>query len=132
MNDNVTSGFNPTVLIVDDSMLSRKLIAELLNGEDFRIIFGKSGKDAIEIISDIQVDCLLLDLLIPDIDGFQVLEYIQKNSLDVPSIIISADIQETTRKRVESLGAYGFLNKPPKREDLVKAVKDSISKKFGG
>ncbi len=132
MSDNVTTGFNPTVLIVDDSMLSRKLIAELLNGEDFRIIFGKSGKDAIEIISDIQVDCLLLDLLMPDVDGFQVLEYIQKNGLEIPSIVISADIQETTRKRVEGMGACGFLNKPPKKGELIKAVKDAISHKFGG
>lgn len=132
MNDSISSELNPTVLIVDDSSLSRKLIADLLNGEGFHIIFGKGGKDAIEILSETKVDCLLLDLLMPDVDGFDVLGFIQKNDIKVPSIVISADIQDTTRKQVESLGAFGFLNKPPQKDETIKVIKDAISHKYGG
>ncbi|NLO20256.1 MAG: response regulator [Ignavibacteria bacterium] len=122
------AALNPTILIVDDSIISRSALSKLLSEEGYLIIFGKSGKEALEIISDIQVDCLLLDLLMPELDGFQVLEFIQKNSLKIPSVVISADIQETTKKRVEALGACGFLNKPPKKELLIKTVKDAIKK----
>ena len=132
MNNSISSELNPTVLIVDDSSLSRKIIADLLNGEGFHIIFGKGGKEAIEILSETQVDCLLLDLLMPDFDGFDVLDIIQKNNIRVPSIVISADIQDTTRKQVESLGAFGFLYKPPQKDETIKAIKDAISHKYGG
>lgn len=132
MDDSKTTELRPIVLIVDDSSLSRKIIADLLSGEDLHIIFGKGGKEALEILSEINIDCLLLDLLMPDVDGFDVLEFIQRNNIKVPSIVISADIQDTTRKRVESLGAFGFLNKPPQKDETIKAIKDAISHKYGG
>ena len=58
----------------------------------------------------------------PDINGFEVLEYMKKKKMNVPVVVISADVQETTRDRVIALGATAVVNKPPKGSDLINAI----------
>lgn len=108
------------VLICDDSGLARKQIARSLPKDwDISISFAENGKIGLESIQHGKGDIIFLDLNMPVMDGYQVLEQIQK--LDLPSIVIviSGDVQPEARVRVRELGALDFIEKPINNEKLT-------------
>ena len=68
-------------------------------------------------------DCVLLDLLMPEMTGREVLQQIQQEGLGIPVIVITADVQTTTRHECLELGATAVLNKPRNAEELLAAVR---------
>jgi len=101
------------ILICDDSSLARKQMARALPpGLAGDIAFVSSGEEALSIIRHGQMDLLFLDLNMPGMDGYQVLQQIQKEDLPVLTIVVSGDIQPEARDRVRKLGAIEFIKKP--------------------
>jgi CheY-like chemotaxis protein len=109
------------VLVIDDSFTARSIVARLLVGR-YEIIQAESGKNALTILSQGPVDTILLDLLMPDMDGYQTLKALREHYPSVPIIVLSADIQDSTRNRVIAAGARGILHKPPKQAELIEAI----------
>ncbi len=109
------------LLIVDDSFTSRGMLTRII-GDAYEISSANNGFAAIEAMTKESFDLVLLDLLMPEMDGFAVLEAMKSMARIPPVLIISADIQDTTRQRVMKLGAVGLVNKPPKREQLLSAI----------
>jgi len=101
------------ILICDDSSLARKQMARALPpGLADDILFAGSGEEALPLVGNGQVDLLFLDLNMPGMDGYQVLQQIQKEDLPVLTIVVSGDIQPEARERVRKLGAIDFIKKP--------------------
>ena len=101
------------ILICDDSSFARKQMARSLPQDwDVEIHFAENGQQAIELIQAGNADILFLDLNMPIMDGFQTLETIREQDLNTLAIVVSADIQESTRKKVLELGALDFIPKP--------------------
>ncbi|GHD47031.1 Chemotaxis protein CheY-P-specific phosphatase CheC [Marinobacter persicus] len=101
------------ILICDDSSLARKQMARALPpGLADSIAFAPSGEDALRLVRTATIDLLFLDLNMPGLDGYQVLEQIQKDDLPVLTIVVSGDIQPEARARVRKLGAIDFIKKP--------------------
>ena len=102
-----------SVLIVDDSPMARKMLIRAFPPEwDIRITQAGNGMEALEAYRSGQVDVMFLDLTMPEIDGFQVLETLRKEDLNCLVIVVSADIQEKAQERVMGLGAIAFIKKP--------------------
>ncbi len=101
------------ILIVDDSNLSRMTSRNALHKDEHEVVEAKGGNEALEILREhaSDYDCMLLDLLMPETDGFEVLRQVRKMELAIPVIVQTADIQETTLKRVMELGARSIINK---------------------
>jgi CheY-like chemotaxis protein len=115
------------VTICDDSKLARKMMAgSLPDAWDVEISFAENGKEGIEQIQAGNADLMFLDLNMPVMDGYQVLEAIRKNDLPCMVIVVSGDIQPQARERVVSLGALDFIKKPIDNEKL-----SAILVKFG-
>lgn len=91
-------------------------------GDTYEVSSVHNGPAAIEVIQKEYFDLVLLDLLMPEMDGFAVLQAMKAMDKMPPVLVISADIQDTTRERVLRLGAVGLINKPPKREQLLSAI----------
>jgi chemotaxis protein CheY-P-specific phosphatase CheC len=104
-----------SVLICDDSLVARKQVAKCLP-EDWPVAvhFAKHGAEAIAALKEGKGQLLLLDLNMPVMDGYQVLETIQKQRLETTVIVISGDIQPEAHERVKRLGALDFIEKPIK------------------
>lgn len=115
------------ILITDDSIVSRKKLKNMLKDTTYQIDFAADGREALEKISEGTVDIMLLDLLMPDIDGIEVLKKLQADSNTLPVIVVSADIQEATKTECLEYGARHFLNKPPDKAELLTAVSDIVS-----
>lgn len=112
-----------TVLIADDSWVIRQYLSKLLiTNTNYEVIEAVDGIDALEKIETNQPDCILLDLLMPNLNGDDVLETMRKQQIDTPTIIITADIQETTKAKCIKLGAFDFINKPPNEKELLEVV----------
>ncbi|PKG37550.1 response regulator [Psychromonas sp. Urea-02u-13] len=108
------------VLICDDSALARKSIARSLPKDwDISVSFAENGELGLEAIRQGKGDIVFLDLNMPILDGYQVLEAICKEDLPAIVIVISGDIQPEAHKKVRELGAIDFIQKPINQEELV-------------
>ncbi len=114
------------ILIIDDAAFSRRMIRKYLQADNYEILEATTGREGLETVITQQPDCIITDLLMPDMDGLEVLEALQAKESKIPVVIISADIQEGTRDRGFSLGAKAFINKPLKEEELRKTVRQAL------
>ncbi|MGS0680332.1 response regulator [Shewanella sp. 125m-7] len=101
------------ILICDDSALARKQMARTLPKDwDVEITYATNGLEGIEAIREGKGEVVFLDLNMPIMDGYQVLEAIQKEDLPALVIVVSGDIQIKAHERVKNLGALDFIQKP--------------------
>ena len=114
----------PTALLIcDDSNMARKQVARSLpDGWDVEITFASNGVEGIAAIKEGKGDVLLLDLNMPEMDGYQVLETILQQDLPTLVIVISGDIQPEAHQRVKSLGALDFIKKPVDKNKLTEIL----------
>jgi CheY-like chemotaxis protein len=115
-----------SVLIVDDSNLNRQILIEFLKTKDFEIMEAADGKEAFDKIVSDKPDIILLDLIMPVMDGFETMEKMKSNGIKTPVIVITAYIKENTYYRCKELGAAGFLNKPVKMHELYGIISDIL------
>lgn len=107
------------LLICDDSLMSRKMIIKALPAEwDVEITQASNGKEALQVIRDGRCDVLFLDLTMPELDGYQVLEILQNEGRQLKVLVISADVQQEALERVRRLGALDFVRKPIDADNL--------------
>ncbi len=103
--------------------MARKQVARSLpDGWDVDVSFANNGIEGIAAIKAGKGDVLLLDLNMPEMDGYQVLETILKEDLPTLTIVISGDIQPEAHQRVTSMGALDFIQKPVNKETLTQVL----------
>jgi len=113
------------LLIVDDSGFARKqVIRALPKGWDVEISQAGNGVEALEQIEQGKGEVVLLDLTMPVMDGYGVLEAIRARDLPAVVIVISGDIQPEAEARVMRLGALAFIKKPLNTEQLSQILSD--------
>lgn len=113
-----------SILVVDDSPIARKMLIRALPPEwDVEISQASNGFEALAAYRAGKVDVMFLDLTMPDMDGFQVLETLRKEDLNCLVIVVSADVQDLAQERVKRLGAITFIRKPITSEGLGEVLK---------
>ncbi|QEP44726.1 response regulator [Ectothiorhodospiraceae bacterium BW-2] len=111
------------IVICDDSSFARKQVARSLpEGWDVDISFATNGEEAVAALQAGKGDILFLDLTMPILDGFGVLERIRDRDLPTLPIVISGDIQPESQRRVKQLGAIAFIKKPVNREEIAQIL----------
>ena len=110
-----------TVLIVDDSIVIRKMVEIALEDESLSLKTAVSGRDGLDKIDSIKPDLVILDLMLPDINGIDILKTI-KASLKIPVIMLSGKDSPQMVENAKNAGADAFLPKPFKDEDLKEKI----------
>jgi len=101
------------VLICDDSSFARKQMKRALpEGWDVEVTFAGNGLEGLDAIRAGKGEVVFLDLTMPELDGYGVLEQIRKEDLPAMVIVVSGDIQPDAQDRVQKLGAMAFIKKP--------------------
>ncbi len=118
-----------TVLLIDDSAFARQMVAKILTAQGNEVLEAASGQEGVEKAEQHRPDCIVLDLLMSETDGFGVLRALKEKDLMIPTIILSADIQETAQAECLKLGAVAFLKKPFKEGELLEAVNGVLCSK---
>ena len=113
------------LLVVDDSSFARKQVVRALPKDwDIEISQAANGEEAIALIEQGKGEIVLLDLTMPVMDGFGVLEIIKARDLPAMVIVISGDIQPEAEARVMKLGAVAFIKKPLDAAQLSQVLRD--------
>ena len=99
------------ILIIEDEKPLSKALQLKLQGSEFEVDFAFNGQDGLDKLKAQSYDLVLLDLVMPVLDGFSVLENIKKEKISSSVIVLSNLGQESDREKVEKLGAKGFFVK---------------------
>jgi DNA-binding response OmpR family regulator len=114
---------NNRILLVDDEPLIINFVAIKLKSEGFEVACAENGEDALGMVKTVKPDLILLDILMPKIDGLEMLRELRKFS-KVPVIVISAK-SEVSRQVIE-MGANGFIAKPFDPDVLIARIKSVL------
>ena len=113
------------ILVVDDSVMSRKLVIKALPADwDVEVHQASDGREALEAYRSGKAHVMFLDLTMPVMDGYEVLETLKKEGSNALVIVISADVQPKAQERVKDLGAIAFLKKPVKSGEIKQVLKE--------
>lgn len=116
-----------TILIVDDEVLIRNVIKEYLLNEGYKVLEAKDGFDVLRVISNNKVDLIVLDIMMPKMDGFTCLSEIRKTK-NIPVIMLSARKEETDKLNSFDLGVDDYVTKPFSPKELVARVKAHLKR----
>lgn len=111
------------ILVVDDSITNLKCVESILK-DSYKLFLVKSGEQALRYLENNSVDMVLLDVLMPEMDGFQVFEQMQKleKNKDIPVIFLTGDMDAESEEKGLEMGAVDFIEKPIVPEVLRKRI----------
>lgn len=121
----------PSILVVDDMATTRTLLAGVLGDHGYRIETAAGGKEALALLQDERLDLLLLDVVMPGIDGFQVLQAVRKrfSALEFPVIVVTAKHASEDIVQALELGANDYISKPIDFAILLARIKTLLASK---
>ena len=116
----------PTILVVDDDSASGDIVSRLLVREGYATRVVTNGVDCLRVLRAERIDLVLLDVMMPGMDGLQVCAALLAEHSRVPIILLSAKDDTTTRAEGMHLGVTEFLTKPINRADLLARVRAQL------
>jgi DNA-binding response OmpR family regulator len=114
-----------TILIVDDDPSIRKFIGANLTARGYQVLEAENGLVALELLKVNEINLILLDIMMPEMDGFEVCKRIRQ-TLQVPILMLSAREGEADNEKCAACGANEYITKPFVLRELLKLVKDLI------
>lgn len=116
------------ILVIDDSATNVVLLDAILRKEGYEVITSLTAKEGLKYVSSMNPDLILLDLLMPEVSGFDFMKTFNKmeKKKDVPVIIVSAVGTSENKQLSKELGAVNFINKPVDIPALINLIKTTI------
>ena len=121
----------PLIMVVDDSVTVRKVTSRLLERNGYDVVTAKDGVDAITQLQEIKPDCMLLDIEMPRMDGFEVATLVRHDDRlqDTPIIMITSRTGEKHKERAMGIGVNEYMGKPYQETTLLETIQDLIKQK---
>jgi len=109
-----------TILVVDDSAMIRRIVGQILRECGYRHIVADNGKSGYETAKKERPDLIIMDIEMPDMDGFEATTRIKADpdTAHIPVLFFTSLCREEDIRKAEQAGGQGFLNKPISKEDL--------------
>lgn len=113
-----------TVLVIEDDPRSIRLMELILDSEGYDCLVARSGQEGLDLARTHRVDAIVLDLMLPEVDGLEVLRQLRKDPelAKVPVVITSARARPTTKEEASRLGADRYLTKPYRKAELLDVI----------
>ena len=109
----------PRVLVVDDEEVMRDVLGSVLGGAGYSVHFAATGPEALEAARDSQLDAVILDVMLPEMSGLEVLDELKKSDPDLPVLMLTAQASIETAISAMKKGAFDYLTKPFKHDELL-------------
>ena len=118
-----------TILIVDDTPKNIQVLGAMLIQQDYHIHVAQNGQQALDAVTNVSPDLILLDIMMPEMDGFEVCKRLQASSetQDIPIIFLTAKAETEDVVRGFELGAVDYVTKPFRKEELLARVKTHLT-----
>jgi DNA-binding NtrC family response regulator len=114
------------ILVIDDEPSIRELLKDFFTGRGFEVVTSQDGEAALNLLKENKFDLLLLDLMMPGMNGMDVLREIASENLTIPSIMITAYASVSTAVEAMKLGAFDYITKPFVLEDVYLTVRRAL------
>ena len=119
-----------SVIVIEDNVDSMGVLCEFLQIKDLDVIGrGKDGQDAIKLYNQLRPDAVIMDVMMPEFDGYYGLEGIKKNDPNATVVMVTADKTDVTRKKLMELNASAILYKPNDVNKIKPTVEKLVGKK---
>ncbi|MBU7583248.1 MAG: hybrid sensor histidine kinase/response regulator [Nostoc sp. TH1S01] len=123
---------NSLILIVDDTITNLEIISDALTNAGFCVTTARNGEKALQQIQDKLPDLILLDVMMPGIDGFETCQKLKTNPLtqDIPVIFMTGISDTETKVKGLSLGAVDYITKPCQKEEVLARIKTHLQLRY--
>ena len=120
---------DPIVLVVDDEEMTRKLLRLMLERDGFVIVEAEDGLEALDMIKREMPDIIIMDVMMPNMDGFSACQALRNKpeTAEIPIILLSARAQTEAIRAGLSAGANRYMTKPISKPELVQTIRDLLS-----
>ncbi|MCW6037209.1 response regulator [Spirulina subsalsa FACHB-351] len=121
-----------TILVIEDEKAVRNNIAKILTLKGFAVISAENGQVGIQLAQDHQPDLIVCDILMPQINGYEVLARLQDDvkTRTIPFIFLTAKVERSEQRRGMALGADDYITKPFTMDELMDAIEVKLKKKL--
>lgn len=118
-----------SVFIIDDEQEICESLKMILEYEDYSVDYSTRSREAVQLLKDKGADVLLLDIQMPEMNGFEILNWLKENRVEIKTIMISAHSSLENAVKATKLGAFDFIEKPIDREKLLISVRNASEQK---
>lgn len=120
------------ILLIDDDAFIIRMLSLVLEVSGYQILSAKNGKEAMNILAGQAVDMIILDLMMPEMDGIAFLHWLRKEAnITLPTLVLTGMTTADTESQVLAAGATDLIHKPIKKDDLLAKIKPLLEKKAG-
>ena len=125
---------NETILIVEDSLLNRKLVQAVLGPHNYHLLIAVDGEEAIEVATRERPDFILMDLQLPKVSGYDATQRLksQPETADIPIVALTAHAMAEERERALAAGCDGYITKPIDTRVFPGQVRQYLDAREGG
>jgi signal transduction histidine kinase len=122
----------PLILVAEDIPKNMEVVCNILRREEYRLAMAGNGRQALEMIPNVQPDLILMDIMMPEMDGFEVCEHLKKDpeTKDIPVIFLTAKAEMADIIKGFDIGAVDYVTKPFRAAELLSRVKTHLELKF--
>jgi CheY-like chemotaxis protein len=116
------------ILVIDDSAFQRRTLRKILNVDGHDIQEAANGREGLDVFAQFDPDCIVLDILMPDLNGLSFLRKLREQGANTPVIVLTADIQDTTSQECLKLGAKDVVHKPllPSEGERLRSIINAV------
>jgi len=123
-----TSRSLATILVVEDEIVTRKLMKKILEGRGYEVVASEDGVEALMAIGKMKFDLILCDINMPYINGFKLMEFLNQKKISIPFIFITVHEDVEDEIKGLALGARDYIRKPVNRDLLLLRIRKALDK----
>jgi twitching motility two-component system response regulator PilH len=120
-----------TVLVVEDSPTARRTTIDILEAAGYQVVSASDGEEALEKAEQHSPDAVVLDIVLPKKNGYQVCRHLKQDQASLPVLMVTAKDQEKDRIWGHRQGADAYLSKPVQQDELIRSIKSLLSESAG-
>lgn len=120
---------NAAVLVIDDEEIMREILGTLLEREGYSVRLASSGQEGLDLAKSLPFDAVIVDVMMPGIDGLQVLDELKKHDEELPVLMITAYASMESAIAAMKKGAFDYITKPFKNDEVLIVLKNAIERR---
>lgn len=116
------------ILLVEDEVLSQSVISHIIKSDNYEVVVAPDGVVALMELGRKKFDLILSDIAMPNLDGYQLLEFIRKHKMEVPVVFLTGHTSEAEKQKGLQLGALEYINKPIDKKFLLSTINKIVNR----